>query len=55
MLASCYGIAFEHVSSHQLCGYLYKNRANQNFKIMEGEGVLDLPAMPLPIGEVTGN
>lgn len=43
MLASGDDMAFEHVSSHQLCGYLYKNQANQNFKIMEGEGLLSCP------------
>lgn len=43
MLASDYVMAFEHVSSHQLCGYLYKNQANQNFKIMERGGVLSCP------------
>lgn len=53
ILASDYVMTFEHVSSHQLCGYLYKNQANQNFKIMEGS--FPAPSTLLPIGEVISN
>lgn len=32
VLASGYDIAVERINPHQLCDYLYKNQANQNFK-----------------------